>query len=217
MFEHIRRDFANHGRRFLNRAWWPLLAYRYGRWAAACRVPGVRWLASKAYGLISLATQILTGVELDRGVQLGDDFKLVHAGTIVIHPDVVFGDRCMVMHGVTVGTNMKSAAPRIGDDVFIGAGAAVLGGIRVGDGATIAANAVVTRDVPPGMVAIGAPATVRPRRHRAGAVPISSEYQDVLAGMLADVARELEATVEDHVSGVHEAATPTTPPPAGVS
>jgi serine acetyltransferase len=64
------------------------------------------------------------------------------------------------MHGVTIGTNMDRGVPVIGNDVFIGANATIIGKIRIGDGARIAANTLVLSNVPPGTVAIGVPAKI---------------------------------------------------------
>ena len=102
----------------------------------------------------------MTGVELERETEVGDDFRLVHGRMIAIHPTVVIGDRVGIMHGVTLGTNSDERAPTIGHDVFIGCHASVLGGVHVGDGARIAANSLVLTDVPPGALAIGVPARI---------------------------------------------------------
>jgi serine O-acetyltransferase len=74
-----------------------------------------------------------------------------------MHSQAVIGNRVTIMQQVTIGDveQGESVAPVIGDDVYIGAGARVLGDVRVGDGATIGANAVVTRDIPPGATVVG--------------------------------------------------------------
>src|SRR5262249_16975207 len=70
--------------------------------------------------------------------------------------------RVRILHNVTLGTNMGPDVPTIGNDVFIGCGASILGKVTIGDGARIAANSLVIADVPPGATAIGVPAKVMP-------------------------------------------------------
>ena len=89
-----------------------------------------------------------------------------HAGGIVISGDAVFGDDCVLRNGVTVGlrNRMQRGSPRLGDRVDIGAGAKLLGPIRIGNDVAIGANAVVLSDVPDNCIAVGIPAQVKPRR-----------------------------------------------------
>ncbi len=166
MFERIREDYAFY-RSWRHRAFWALLLFRYGQWSLGLKVAPLRWLTGKVYGLLRIFSPIFTGIAIDRGMRVGRQFRIVHAGGIVLHPGVVFGDRCGIMHNVTVGTNMdKPGCPRIGDDVFLGAGAVVIGDIRVGDGALIAANSLVFFDVPADALAMGVPAVIYPNKSR---------------------------------------------------
>ena len=85
---------------------------------------------------------------------------------VFISPDARVGPRCVIYQQVTIGENRpalggKLAAPTIGCDVFIGAGAKIIGGVAVGDEAKIGANAVVVKDVPAGATAIAPAATIR--------------------------------------------------------
>jgi serine O-acetyltransferase len=88
----------------------------------------------------------------------GRRISLPHPYGIVIHSGARIGDRVVIMQQVTIGTRDLGVneAPVIEDGVYVGAGAKVLGGIRVGRGAIIGANAVVTRDVPAGATVVGA-------------------------------------------------------------
>jgi serine O-acetyltransferase len=88
-----------------------------------------------------------------------------HFGDIVISGYARFGDNCRIRNGVTVGLRKVEdpAAPWIGDDVDIGAGAKLLGRIRIGNRVSIGANAVVLCDVPDDCIAVGVPAVVKPR------------------------------------------------------
>jgi serine O-acetyltransferase len=137
---------------------------RFGQWTLQQR-PGVwRWLVSKVYGVLRLVSEIVTNVTIDPRMKVGEDLHLVHAeGPISIHPDTVIGDRCGIMHNVTIGTNMRPGAPTLGDDVFIGVGACVLGQIRIGSRVHVSANSLVITDIPDDCIAIGVPAKAVPR------------------------------------------------------
>jgi serine O-acetyltransferase len=86
-----------------------------------------------------------------------------HPYGIIVHSKARIGDRVVIMQQVTIGIRGHGVneAPVIEDEVYIGAGAKVLGGIRVGHGAVIGANAVVTRDVPPRATVVGSNRIVR--------------------------------------------------------
>jgi serine O-acetyltransferase len=161
MFDEFRSDFRRHEQGLLNPALWAVWNYRYGRWALGIRFFPFRWLASKIYGLNMFLLLITSGIRLHREVTIGKDFHLIHAGNIHVHPNTVIGDRCGILHNVTIGNNMTGGAPVIGNDVFIGTGAVILGEITIGDGARIAANSLVIRNVPAGATAIGVPAKSR--------------------------------------------------------
>jgi serine O-acetyltransferase len=163
MFETLRDDYVRHGRSLTEPAFVSLAVYRYGRWALGLKNPGARWLAGKLYALMKTLILNVTKVWIPPQVRLGRDFHIIHAeGSLSIHPDVVIGDRCGVMHNVTIGTNMGPGAPVIGDDVFIGVNSCVLGPITVGDRVRIGANTAVTTNVPPDSVVIGSPAKIYP-------------------------------------------------------
>jgi len=157
MFDNIREHFDTHGRTFRSRALWALCVYRFGQWSDRLRFAPARWLSSKFYGGLTLFTP-LTGVFLNRATRVGRRFHIIHPGLVYIHPDAVIGDRVGIMHEVTLGQGMNGGVPRVGNDVFIGAGAKVLGNVTIGDGSQVAANSLVIADVPPGMLAMGVPA-----------------------------------------------------------
>lgn len=161
MFDQIRADYHRHGSSLRNLAWWALVVYRYGVWSMERRSAAARLLTSKLYGLLMLVVEITSGIVLHREIQIGADFHLVHAGNIKLHPEVIVGDRVGIMQDVTLGTTPeREGAPVLGNDVFIGAGAKLLGPITIGDGARVAANSLVISDVPAGATAVGVPARV---------------------------------------------------------
>jgi serine O-acetyltransferase len=99
------------------------------------------------------------GLEITPRIGIGPGLYIPHPmGTVIMAQEV--GARCHIIHAVTVGMRNRHEFPRIGDDVTIGAGARVLGGVVVGSGASIGANAVVITDVPAGATVVGIPARV---------------------------------------------------------
>jgi serine O-acetyltransferase len=103
---------------------------------------------------------------IGRGAEFGPRFVLVHSTGVVVNAGVRGGAGVMLEHQVTIGAE-KRQAPVLGDDVFVGAGAKVIGSVRVGDRARVGANAVVVHDVPADSTVVGIPArVVRQRRAR---------------------------------------------------
>lgn len=124
---------------------------------------------------ISAFAQASTGVDIHPAARIGRRVFIDHATGVVIGQTARVGDDVVIYHGVTLGgVSMRRGKrhPTVGSHVMIGAGAKVLGAIHVGDGAKIGANAVVTRDVPAGSIAVGIPARILP--------PTSSEDASVL-------------------------------------
>lgn len=116
----------------------------------------LRRVASLRHKLYS----VLTASDIHRMASIRADLRLPHPTGIVIHQDAVIGPRCMLMQQVTIGIVASGMAPVLGADVYVGAGAKVLGGIHIGDRAWIGANAVVLKDVPDDCTAVGIPARI---------------------------------------------------------
>jgi serine O-acetyltransferase len=96
---------------------------------------------------------------IGRGAEFGERFVLIHATGVVLNGSVRGGAGVKLEHQVTVGAERRQS-PELGDDVFIGAGAKIIGPVRVGSGAKVGANAVVVHDVPDGCTVVGIPARV---------------------------------------------------------
>ncbi|MFM8918439.1 MAG: serine O-acetyltransferase [Limnohabitans sp.] len=130
------------------------------RWAHACWRAGFKWLGR----FISNFSRWITGIEIHPGAILGERVFFDHGMGIVIGETAEIGDGCTIYHGVTLGgTSLYKGAkrhPTLGKDVVVGAGAKVLGGFTVGDGAKVGSNAVVTKPVPAGATAVGNPARI---------------------------------------------------------
>ena len=105
----------------------------------------------------------LTGIEIHPGAHIGRRLVIDHGMGIVIGETAEVGDDCLIYHGVTLGGTGKDQGkrhPTIENNVMIACGAKVLGPFTVGEGARIAANAVVLSEVPPEATAVGVPARV---------------------------------------------------------
>ena len=125
--------------------------------ARALRVP----LLNHALRMVQTG---LLGIEIGKDVTLGSGVYFVHPLGVVIGGDSRIGDRVRFYGNNTVGTAKDNGYPVIEDDVWIGAGARILGPVRVGARSRIGANAVVLEDVPPDSVAVGIPARILPRK-----------------------------------------------------
>lgn len=164
MFENIRSDLRAHGGNWGAQGFWVLLVYRFGRWRYTIRPALIRKLFSAIYKIFYKCVQILTGVELPCEVRIGSNFRIDHFGGIVISGYAEFGNNCRIRNGVVVGLKNPEnpCAPKIGNNVDIGAGAKLLGPIVIGNNVFIGANAVVTRNVPDNSIAVGIPAVIKP-------------------------------------------------------
>jgi serine O-acetyltransferase len=166
MFEDLREDWRTHGRSFLCQGFWVMAVYRFGRWRYGLRHAWIRRPFSAMYKILKTMAEILTGIDLPCEAQVGRRFRIDHFGGIVISGDAVFGDDCIIRNGVTVGLRHTGhrGSPVIGNRVDIGAGAKILGPIRIGDDVAVGANAVVLKDAPANSIAVGVPARIIPRK-----------------------------------------------------
>jgi serine O-acetyltransferase len=166
VFENIREDWQTYDRQWIRQGFWVMVVYRFGNWRYGIRSRALRLPFSFIYKFLKLLSEILTGIELPCEARVGRRFRIDHFGGIIISGDAVFGDDCVIRNGVTVGLRHtgQRGAPVIGDRADIGAGAKILGSIRIGDDVAIGANAVVISDVPSNSIAVGVPAKIRPRQ-----------------------------------------------------
>lgn len=132
-----------------------MILYRLMQWSRRRRLAPLEMLFNKL-------NSALCGCVIGRGAEFGPGLVLIHSWGVVINGAVRAGCRIHLEHQVTIGAERRQT-PMLGDDIFIGAGARVLGGIQIGDGARIGANAVVLADVPALHTAVGVPARNVPR------------------------------------------------------
>jgi serine O-acetyltransferase len=154
-YEVHRRDLSLPGLR-------ALAVHRFGNYRMHVRKP---WRAplTLVYQQLFQYCRNHYGVELPFSAKIGRRVLFEHQGGIVIHGCATIGNECVIRQGVTLGNRHMDApfaAPMLGQRVNVGAGAKLLGGIHVGNDASIGASSVVLSDVPPGATAVGMPAVV---------------------------------------------------------
>ncbi|HWW05086.1 serine O-acetyltransferase [Collimonas sp.] len=168
MFSRIREDIANiMARDPAARTEWEVLTCYPGlhaiilhRWAHHCWHNGFKWPGR----FISQIARTFTGIEIHPGATIGRRVFIDHGFGVVIGETAEVGDDCTIYQGVTLGgTSLNKGAkrhPTLARGAIIGAGAKVLGGFTVGEGAKVGSNAVVVKEVPPGATAVGNPARI---------------------------------------------------------
>lgn len=169
VLNNIRQDLKNYNNDWGAQGFWVMVVYRFGRWRYTVKPLVLRKIFSLIYKFFYKFIQIITGIEFPCEVEIGQHFIIDHFGGIVISGYAKFGDNCRIRNGVVVGLKNvhEPKAPEIGDDVDIGAGAKILGAIKIGNRVVIGANAVVIHDVPDDSIAVGVPAKIKPRRQHA--------------------------------------------------
>ena len=209
MFDNMRQDWLAHDRNWTRHGFWVLAVYRFGRWRYRVQPRALRLPLSFLYKLLKFFADSILGAEIPCETQIGRRLVLEHTGCIVVSGDAVLGEDCVLRQGVTIGLRHRGerGSPRLGNRVDVGAGAKLIGPIRIGDDVAIGANAVVLCDVPDGHIAVGNPARVKPRRVRrsgsenaAHAGAASPAGVDATAGMNAmPVANTVPVTHADPV------------------
>jgi serine O-acetyltransferase len=131
---------------------WATLLYRASSW---CSAHGVRVVPS----ILERLNFLCFGLDLSSAVPVGSGLYIPHPSGMVLMAERI-GANCSFIHACTVGMREGWDFPVLGDAVFVGAGARVLGGISVGDGSKVGANAVVIDHVPAGATAVGVPARI---------------------------------------------------------
>jgi serine O-acetyltransferase len=133
-----------------------MIVYRLMQWSGKLHLGPLEMFFNKFNAIFSNCI-------IGRGADFGPGLVLIHATGVVINGSVRGGTNISIEHQVTIGAERRQI-PVIGNDVFIGAGAKIIGAVTVGDGARIGANAVVVHDIPAWSTAVGIPARVVSRR-----------------------------------------------------
>lgn len=138
-----------------------VIVYRFGHWAHQVKIPVLKQLLLLIYGVAWFFVVICFGIYINVHMKAGRGFAIHNFSGIFLPPTTV-GDNFIVFQNVTVGHLRGQAGkpPKIGNNVFLGAGAKVMGDIKIGDNVVVGANSLVINDVPDNCTVIGVPARI---------------------------------------------------------
>ncbi|MEP1487183.1 MAG: serine O-acetyltransferase [Algibacter sp.] len=143
---------------------WAIYVYRFSH---SIYISSLTKVIKKPLLLLGIVWQkwieIITGISIPYSAQIGDRFYIGHFGGIIINSKAIIGHNCNISQGVTIGVNGKGenrGVPTIGNNVYIGANAVIVGKIKIGDGCVIAANSLVIETVDANNTVIGVPAKI---------------------------------------------------------
>jgi serine O-acetyltransferase len=193
MFENVKLDLNRFDIGFRSRALaiflkpgtWAVLSYRLCRWLYLCRAPKIiKKFLGLGTTLLQVWIAVLTNIDIPPSAEIGPGLLIPHTGFLVLAGGAKVGRNCTLAQGVTIGhrlggQNSQTGAPVIGDRVYVGPSAVIIGNLMIGNDALIGAGAIVTRSIPPGGVVVGNPARVIGNRGSFDLVSYSGMENDV--------------------------------------
>jgi len=205
----LERDPAAHSKFEVLTCYPGLHALVMHRWAHACWTNGWRWPAR----FISHLARFFTGIEIHPGAVVGRRVFIDHGMGVVVGETAEIGDDCTIYQGVTLGgTSLYKGSkrhPTLGRGVMVSAGAKVLGGFTVGDGATVGANAVLLKPVPAGATAVGIPARIIEKSIDAAREEVSARMGFSAYGVTQGddpVAQAMKGLIDNAAGNAHQIA-----------
>lgn len=180
MFENIRADLERKMRgygvrrqdqSFFRKRITPLLEFgtlavivhRFGRWVYKIKIPVIRQLMIFIYLVVNTVCLAITGIHVHRESDIGPGLVIHNSNCIFILATKI-GHSCTVNQGVSVASVRGTGWPTLGNNVYLGAGCKVMGGITVGDNVVVSANSLVIADVPSDCTVLGVPARIISRQ-----------------------------------------------------
>ena len=157
---------------------WALAIYRLQKVVQRCHP---RWLwgpARLTLRVVKKLFSIVTLIDLHPDAEIGAGMIICHGGPVQIHAQTIIGADCALHGSCTIGAGPRPGGAVIGDHVFIGCHASILGPVTIGDDATVAANSLVICDVPAGCTAIGVPAKILPAIFRCSLSPACAPSEE---------------------------------------
>ncbi|MBE7159333.1 MAG: serine acetyltransferase [Rhodospirillales bacterium] len=175
---------------WLHPAVWSIAVYRFSNWLYVGRPPALLRAPLKLFSFVAVKfCVVFMEMDIDPQARIGGGFYIGHIGGVHINPGAVLGRNCDLAHRVTIGASAmgRGGIPVLGDEVYIGTGAVLVGRIKVGDGAKIAANTLVMSNVPAGATVMGVPGRIIMRPKPAVTQPEPSlAAEPVLSGAGVD-------------------------------
>ncbi len=152
-----------------------IVVYRFGRWTLLHnRVPGLRQAFTLLYGMLFLAVRLILHIEIPRSIPIGPGLRIDHFGGIIINSQAAIGANLTMTHGVIIGQN-DTGIPTLKDNIGLGIGSKIIGGIILENNVIVGAGAVVTKSFPAYAIVAGVPAKLL--RIRDASVP--HDFYDV--------------------------------------
>ena len=169
MFDNLRADILEAGKLNMDPGWFnqrvrilfhpgtiAVANYRFRHWTLGVRIPVVRQLLQVFALFVAYWVQLLTGVDIDPRAEIGPGL-VIHTPYGVLVGAVKVGANCTVQHGVAI----TNGAGRVGENVYFGPGAKVIGRANIGNNVVVVANSLVLTDVPDNSTVVGVPARIR--------------------------------------------------------
>jgi serine O-acetyltransferase len=158
----VREDFRTNDASLTHQGFLMLFVHRFGNWRMDVRPKLLRAPLTLLYRFLNKLTQLLFGMKLDYTVKVGRRVKLEHFGGMILGAREI-DDDVILRQNTTLGirtTADLNAKPTLGKRVDVGAGAVIVGNIRIGDNSIIGANSVVFSNIPANSVVMGVPAKI---------------------------------------------------------
>lgn len=154
-------EFNRNVRVYLEPGTMAVVVYRFGHWVRHVKIPVVKQLLRLLYIAMKTVVVVCFGIYIPSAFKMGRGFAIHNFAGIFIPPTTA-GDNLLVFQNVTIGhlRGQGGKPPKIGNNVFLGAGAKVMGDITIGDNVVVGANSLVMNDVPDGCTVIGVPARI---------------------------------------------------------
>jgi serine O-acetyltransferase len=155
---------GHHGKElWLNPVVWAIAFYRLRNWVNVTNPPILIRIPVVVFCFVpNRFCEAFFAMGISARASIGEGLYIAHTGGVTISQQAVIGKNCDISHRVTIGASAmgREGSPVLGDNIYVGTGATLVGRIRIGSGAKIAANTLVIDDVPEGATIMGVPGRI---------------------------------------------------------